>query len=73
MSVEVTIRKEDNYILAEYSGEYQGNLASLKIADVLKVCQKHKYSKLLVDITNCELRVSTIDRFKFAKEIAEKD
>ena len=72
MSVEVNIRKEDEYLFAEYSGEYRGDLATLKIDDIKQVCKQYKISRVLVDITNCKLIVTTMDRFAFGQEVATK-
>ena len=72
MGIEISFSKEDNYILVEYSGEYSGNLASLKMDDVLKACDKNTCSKLLVDITRCKLNVSTVDRYRYAKALADR-
>ncbi len=72
MSIEINIRKEDDYFLIEYSGEYRGDLATLKLDDIKQECQQHRCSRLLVDITNCKLSVTTMNRFAFGEEIAKK-
>jgi hypothetical protein len=69
MSIEISIIDKDDYVLAEYSGEYQGDISSLKLDDLVKDC---KQCKLLADITRCKLNVTYDDRFRFGEEIAKK-
>ncbi len=72
MSIEINIKKEDDYLFVEYSGEYRGDLATLKIDDIKQACLQYKHPRLLVDITNCKLSVTTIDKYRFGVVIAKK-
>ena len=71
MSVTVSIKKEDDYLIVEYSGKYEGDINSLKMDEVKKICQQHKISHVLVDASKCKLNVTSVDKYRLGKSIAD--
>jgi len=71
MGIELDIEKKDGYIYATYKGEYKGELETLHLNNLLDACKKHSCSKVLVEIVECSLSVSELDRYLFAKEVAK--
>lgn len=71
MSLEYSLKKEDDYLFVEFRGEYHGNLSVLKLEDIKQTCQHYGYSRLLVDIRSCKLNVTIADRYQFGEEIAK--